>query len=354
VEPLRPLVADDPEWTRLAEYLRQRLPSACGIDASQLAGEMDIAQFPGGHSNLTYLVRFGAFELVVRRPPTGPLPARAHDIAREHAWLSALHPLFPLTPQPYLFCDDVNVIGSVFCAMERRRGLVIRQDEPPAIQSPETRRRVSEAMVDTLAKLHAVSVTKGPLVKLGKPKGFVSRQIANWTERWHAAQTTLVPDVDAVAAWLAAHAPADPSTPSVVHGDYKLDNVMLDADDPGRIVAIFDWEMAALGDPLVDLGILLAYWGPTGPPDANGHAVITERPGWLTGDDLVERYARASKRDVSAIRFYEVFALFKIAIVVQQLFARYVRGESRDERFARFDVRVAYLAARATGCISTR
>jgi aminoglycoside phosphotransferase (APT) family kinase protein len=354
VEPLRPLVADDPEWTRLAEYLRQQLP-ASGIDASQLAAEMDIAQFPGGHSNLTYLVRFGAFDLVVRRPPPGPLPANAHDIGREHAWLSALHPLFPLAPQPYLFCDDPNVIGSVFCAMERRRGLVIRQDEPPAIQSAESRTRVSHAMVDTLAQLHAVPVAKGLLSKLGKPKGFVGRQIANWTERWHAAQTTLVPDLDSVATWLAAHVPRDPAGPSVVHGDYKLDNVMLDTDEPSRIVAVFDWEMAALGDPLVDVGLLLAYWGRTAPPDANGHAgAITERAGWLTRDEIVERYARASKRDVSAIRFYEVFALFKVAIVVQQLFARYVRGESKDERFARFDTRVAYLAARAAGCISTR
>lgn len=354
MEPLRPLVADDPEWTRLAEYLRQRLP-ACGIDASRLAGDMDIAQFPGGHSNLTYLVRFGAFELIVRRPPPGPLPPKAHDVAREHTWLSALHPRFPLAPQPYLLCDDPNVIGSVFCAMERRRGLVIRQDEPPTMRSPDSRRRASEAVVDTLAALHAVTVANGPLAKLGKPKGFVSRQVTSWSERWREAQTTLVPDIDAIAAWLTTHLPPDPATPSVVHGDYKLDNVMIDADEAGRIVAVLDWEMAALGDPLVDLGILLAYWGPTARPDPNGHpTLITDRPGWLTRDDIVERYALASQRDVSAIRFYEVFALFKVAIVVQQLFARYVRGESKDERFARFDTRVTYLAARATGCISAR
>ena len=149
--------------------------------------------------------------------------------------------------------------------------------------------------------------------------------------------------------------PARPGHASVVHGDFKLDNVMLDAADPTRLVAVLDWEMAALGDPLVDLGILLAYWGPTAPPGHDDDLVtVTERPGWLTRDEMIERYARASGRDVSAIRFYEAFALFKVAGVIQQLFARYARGETKDERYARFDVRVAYLAERAAGCISAR
>ena len=353
MEPLRPLVADDPEWTRLAQYLRERLP-ASGVTAD-LTVPMDIAQFPGGHSNLTYLVRFGSFELVVRRPPAGPLPPKAHDIAREHAWLAALNPVFPLAPRAYLVCQDLNVIGAVFCAMERRRGLVVRRDEPPALQSPESRRRVSEGIVDTLASLHAIDVTGGALASLGKPVGFTTRQVNGWTERWERSRTTPVKDLDSVAAWLATHVPPDPATASVVHGDFKLDNVMLDEQDPARLVAVFDWEMAALGDSLVDLGILLAYWGPTAPP---GHdddlSTVTDRPGWLTRDAIVDRYARRSGRDVSNILFYEVFALFKVAIVVQQLFARYARGETKDERYARFDARVAYLGGRAAGCISAR
>jgi aminoglycoside phosphotransferase (APT) family kinase protein len=353
VEPLRPLDADDPEWTRLARYLRERLPAA-GVTAD-LAVPMDVAQFPGGHSNLTYLVRFGSFELVVRRAPPGPLPPRAHDMGREHAWLGALNPVFPLAPRPYLVCQDLSVLGGVFYAMERRRGLVVRRDEPPGLQSAKLRRRISEGLIDTLASLHGVDVTGGPLASLGKPAGFIERQVNGWTERWERSRTTPVKELDSVAAWLATHIPSDPPAASVVHGDFKLDNVMLDETEPDRLVAILDWEMAALGDPLVDLGILLAYWGPTAPPGHDDALVtVTERPGWLTREEMVERYARVSGRDVSAIRFYEAFALFKVAGVIQQLFARYARGETRDERYARFDVRVAYLAERAAGCISAR
>ena len=350
MEPLRPLVNDDPEWKRLARHLREHLPAA-GI-AADFETPMDIAQFPGGHSNLTYLVRFGSFELVVRRPPAGPLPPRAHDVGREHAWLAALNPVYPLAPKPYLVCEDVNVIGAVFCAMERRRGLVVRRDEPLSLQSPELRRQVGEAVIDSLVALHEVDVTHGPLARLGKPAGFMKRQVKGWSDRWTWAKTTELKDMDAVAAWLAAHVPPDPAVPSVVHGDPKLDNVMLDEDDPTRLVAVLDWEMAALGDPLADLGILLAYWGPTAPPGHDEHSMVfTERPGWPTHDELVERYARFSGRDVSDIRFYEAFALFKVAGVVQQLFARYARGETNDDRYARFDARAAYLASRAAWCI---
>jgi aminoglycoside phosphotransferase (APT) family kinase protein len=353
VEPLRPLDADDPAWTRLARYLRERLPAA-GVTAD-LAVPMDVAQFPGGHSNLTYLVRFDSFELVVRRAPAGPLPPKAHDMGREHAWLAALNPVFPLAPRPYLICEDPNVIGTVFCAMERRRGLVVRRNEPPWLQSPEVRRRISEGIVDTLASLHALDVTGGALASLGRPAGFIARQVNGWRERWERSRTTPVKDLDSVAAWLATHVPPDAATASVVHGDFKLDNVMIDETDPGHLAAVLDWEMAALGDPLVDLGILLAYRGPTAPPGHDDDLItVTERPGWLTREDMIERYARVSGRDVSAIRFYEAFALFKVAGVIQQLFARYARGETKDERYARFDVRVAYLAERAAGCISDR
>jgi aminoglycoside phosphotransferase (APT) family kinase protein len=353
VDLLLPLDADQPEWRRLAHYLRAHLPAG-GMDPAALSAEMDVAQFPGGHSNLTYLVRFGACEVVVRRPPDGPLPPKAHDIAREHRWLTALGPRLPLVPRTYFLCEDPTIIGHVFYVMERRRGRIIRHDEPLALASPEARRRTSEAIVDALAELHAVDVS-GELASLGKPTGFVERQIRGWTERWHKAQTTLVPQLDTVAAWLLDHRPAEPTRAGIVHGDYKLDNVMLDDDDPGRVVAILDWEMAALGDPLVDLGILLAYWGPTSPPEpGKQESIFTTRQGWLTREAIVERYAGKSGRDVTQITFYEAFALFKIAIVIQQLFARYIRGETKDERYAAFDRRVAYLAMRAAGCISAR
>jgi aminoglycoside phosphotransferase (APT) family kinase protein len=275
-------------------------------------------------------------------------------MAREFRWLSAMHGVFPLAPRPYLLCEDLDVIGSVFYAMERRHGLVVRTEEPPALASFEARRRLSEAMIDTLADLHAIDVTAKGLHALGKPAGFVERQVRGWSERWHRSKTTPFPEMDALAEWLRAHLPADPAAPSVVHGDFKLDNIMLDPDDVGRIVAVFDWEMSALGDPLVDLGIVLAYWSPTAPPEQHDAlTTITHRPGYLTPADVVERYAARSGRDVSGIRYYEIFALFKIAVVIQQIYYRYVQGQTTDRRFATFDARVAYLARHAASLAGT-
>jgi aminoglycoside phosphotransferase (APT) family kinase protein len=334
------------DWPRLVAWLRERLPS-CRIPGLDASVEPDVAQFPGGHSNLTYLVRFGDTDVVVRRPPFGPVPPTAHDMAREFRWLSAMHSVFPLAPQPYLLCEDTDVIGCVFYAMERRRGVVVRTEEPQALANPAARRRLSEAMIDTLADLHAIDVAANGLSGLGKPTGFVERQVRGWSERWLRAQTTTLPEMDALAAWLREHLPADP-TPAIVHGDFKLDNVMLDPGDVGRIVAVFDWEMSALGDPLVDVGIVLAYWSPTAPPSQrDALTTVIDRPGYFTKPEIVERYAARSRRDLSGIRFYEIFAVFKIAVVIQQIYFRYVQGQTTDARFASFGARVEFLAQHA-------
>ena len=337
------------DWPALVEWLRERLP-ACEVPGLDVTRQPVIAQFPGGHSNLTYLVRFGDVDIVVRRPPLGPVAPTAHDMAREFRWLSAMHRVFPLAPRPYLLCEDVSVVGSIFYAMERRCGLVVRAEEPAAVANPAARRRISEALIDTLADLHAIDVAERGLGGLGKPAGFVERQVRGWTDRWQRSQTTPLPEMDALAAWLRDHLPGDPPAPSVVHGDFKLDNVMLDPDDVGRVVAVFDWEMSALGDPLVDLGILLAYWGPTAPPEQrDALTTITDRPGYLTKDEMIARYGERSGRDLSRIRYYEIFAVFKIAVVIQQIYYRYVNGQTSDGRFATFDARVAYLARHAAG-----
>jgi aminoglycoside phosphotransferase (APT) family kinase protein len=317
-----------------------------GLDLSR---EMEVSQFPGGHSNLTYLLRFGGGELVMRRPPLGPVAPKAHDMAREYRWLAALHPAFPLAPRPYLLCEDAGVIGSVFYVMERRRGVVVRHEEPLGLANhPEERRRVSEVLVDTLADLHAVDVTAGPLSELGKPAGFVGRQVNGWTDRWRRSKIEEIPEMDALATWLSARLPSDPVEPSVVHGDFKLDNVLLDPLDLGHMVAVFDWEMSALGDPLVDLGILLAYWAPTAPPSQrDALTTVTDRPGWLSSAEIVDRYAARSGIDVSGLRYYQTFALFKIAVVIQQIFYRYKQGQTDDPRFATFGDRVVYLARAA-------
>lgn len=348
-EDARPVRATEQlEWPRLDAYLREHLPS-CRIAGLHLSRAMDVEQFLGGHSNLTYLVRFGDTDLVLRRPPFGPVPPTAHDMSREHRWLAAMHPVFPLAPRPYLYCDDPSVIGAPFYMMERRRGLVIRDEEPaPVADRPDVRRTVSEALVDALAALHAIDVTGAGLSGLGKPAGFVARQVRGWTERWRLSKISDVADMEALAEWLVAHLPPDPEQPSVVHGDFKLDNVMLDAREVGRLVAVFDWEMSALGDPLVDVGILLAYWSQAGSHDLrDGLAAVVSRPGWFSRDEIIERYAQRSGRDLSGIRFYETFALFKVAVVVQQIFYRYTRGQTDDPRFAHFDLRVNAFAGQA-------
>jgi aminoglycoside phosphotransferase (APT) family kinase protein len=335
-------------WPALAKYLRWELADR-SIPGLDLARDMEVSQFPGGHSNLTYLLKFGGAELVLRRPPLGPVAPKAHDMAREYRWLSAVHPIFPLAPRPYLLCEDPAVVGSVFYVMERRRGIVVRQDEPIGLaHRPEVRRRLSESLIDTLVTLHAVDVTREAIAQLGKPAGFVERQVRGWTSRWEGSRTDDVPEMETLAKWLLDHLPAEPDVPTIVHGDYKLDNILLDALDVSRPIAIFDWEMSALGDPLVDLALLLVYWKPTVPPALrDGQTYVTENDGYLTKDQLVERYATQSGRDLSNIRYYETFAVFKLAVIIQQIYSRYVKKQTDDPRFARFGERVAYLAREA-------
>jgi len=338
----------------LERYLRQHLPDLMpGQDLDEAA--IEIEQFPGGHSNLTYLVRLGGHDFVLRRPPFGPVAPTAHDMPREFKLLREINPVFPLAPRPYLLCDDPDVIGAPFYLMERRRGLVIRRDIPPEIgEDLSMRKRVSEAMVDTLASLHRVDVYSGGLANIGKPVGFVSRQVRGWTERWHRSKTSELPEIEEVISWLADRIPAEPDAEAgrpatLVHNDFKLDNVMLDPSDPARVVAVLDWEMCTVGDPLIDFGILLCYWAMKDDPEARRESIspVTTQAGWLKRSEMVERYSEQTGRDVSGIAFYETFALFKVAVVLQQIYFRYVRGQTHDERFKDFGRRVEGLARAA-------
>jgi aminoglycoside phosphotransferase (APT) family kinase protein len=333
----------------LDDYARAKLSAVLGAQFDS-PGEISIEQFPGGHSNLTYLLRFGEHEFVMRRPPFGPVPPKAHDMAREYRILEAVHPVYSFAPRPLVLCEDRSVIGSTFYIMERRHGLVVRTTEPPALaDQPLKRREVSEALVNALADLHNVDIEKHGLRTLGKPTGFVERQVHGWTERWHGSQTTELPQVDALAAWLVERLPPEPPRPTLVHGDFKLDNVMLDASDVGRVVAVFDWEMSAVGDPLIDLGILLAYWVHVATlSQADAVTSVTHLPGWFTRAEVLQHYGARVGFDLQNITFYEVFAVFKLAVVLQQIFFRYHRGQTDDPRFAGLDERVAWLVAVAT------
>jgi aminoglycoside phosphotransferase (APT) family kinase protein len=337
--PVRP--GEELDRAALAAYLRGRLPGA--------EAPLILQQFPGGHSNLTYLVECGGHEYVLRRPPLGPVAPTAHDMAREYRVLSGLAPVFPPAPRPYLLCEDTAVLGAPFYVMERRHGLVVRTRIPPEIGADAARRRrVSEAVVDTLATLHGVDWAAAGLAGLGRPQGFVERQVRGWAERYELARTRDIPAIRDLARWLAERIPPAPA-PTLLHNDFKLDNLMLDRADPGRVVAVLDWEMATLGDPLVDVGILLCYWPEADDPPGRRQSIsgVTAEPGFLGRREVLARYARATGRDVSRITFYETFALFKIAVVVQQIYVRYQRGQTRDPRFASFEARVAGLAETA-------
>ncbi len=298
-----------------------------------LGTPVSVEQFPGGHSNLTYLVRTPDRELVLRRAPLGPVPPKAHDMAREFAILRALSPVFPAAPQAIALCEDPGVIGAVFYLMERRCGRILRN--PSGVEGGAA----SVAFTECLARLHAVDISSADVAAIGRPEGFLERQISGWSDRWRKAETADQPDASAVMDFLASTRPQSPA-PSVVHNDYKLDNVVFD-ESLSRIEAVLDWEMTTLGDPLADLGLTLCYWtigSAYGPPQG---------PGWYRRQQLIERYATVTGRDVSRIGWYETLGVFKLAVILQQIYTRWVRGQTSDERFRDFGPRVRLLMARA-------
>lgn len=314
---------------RLQAWLRGKLPGT--------GQAMRVRQFAGGKANLTYLLEFGPdHELVLRRPPLGPYAPSAHDMGREYRVLSVLHRAFALAPQAYLFCDDEDVLGAPFFIMERRHGIVVRGQMPAAYAGmPGAQRQMSAALADALADFHAVDYAALGLSELGRPAGFIERQVAGWHRRWQRAKQDDDPRVDSIHSWLAAHLPKSAYS-SLVHNDYKLDNSMYRRDDPARIAAIFDWDMCTLGDPLSDLGMLLTYW--TQPDDPQRVRAIGAMPddgaGFFSRRELLQRYARRSGRDLANMRFYHVLGVYRLLVILQQIYIRYRRGFTQDQRFA--------------------
>jgi aminoglycoside phosphotransferase (APT) family kinase protein len=326
--PVRP--GEELDAGRLAEYLRATL----GLEAP-----LQVDQFPGGHSNLTYLVRVGGRELVLRRPPFGSTVKAAHDMGREVRVLSALGPVFAKAPRVVAFCEDEAVLGARFYLMERVRGVILRSAAPKGLAiSPEAVSRLCAALVDTLVELHGLDYEAAGLGGFGNPEGYALRQVTGWTKRYRDAQTSEVSEMEAVAGWLAAHVPA-PAGASLLHNDYKHDNLVLDPADPARIVGVLDWEMSTTGDPLMDLGTALAYWVEEGDDEALKAIAFspTRLPGSDTRRRLVARYAERRGRAVHDLDFYYCFGLFKTAVVVQQIYFRFRQGVTRDPRFAGLD-----------------
>ena len=311
----------------LADFLRGRLP---GTDAP-----LTVRQFGGGKANLTYLLDYGSHEYVLRRPPLGDVAESAHDMKREYTVLDRLHQAFPLAPEAHLYCDDEDLIGAEFFVMERRHGVVVRERLPSSYRDIEDApRRMTRTLIDVLADLHAVDHAAIGLGDLGKPEGFIERQVEGWHRRWHQAKPDDLPTMDAVYHWLRDHLPARPDA-TLVHNDYKLDNLMLAPDAPGAPVAVFDWDMCTLGDPLSDLGALLTYWvQPDDPAPFRQFATMPVDARFPDRGTLVRRYAERSGRDVSSIRFYHTLGLYRLTVIVAQIYIRYQRGQTQDDRFA--------------------
>jgi aminoglycoside phosphotransferase (APT) family kinase protein len=327
------------------ELPRERLASWLG---SRLAGgeEIQILQFPAGHSNLTYLIRthIPASEYVLRRAPLGPVPARAHDMVREFRVLSAVYPHYRLAPQPVTVCEDASIIGTPFFVMERRRGVVARHGVPGEYRhKADAPAQMSQALIDSLADLHLIDVEAAGLGGLGRPVGFLQRQVEGWSERWKRAVTEPVPAMDPVMEWLASERP-EPRRVAMLHQDYKFDNVMFAPRDPSRMTAVLDWEMATLGDPLADLGLTLTYWSL---PEAQKVAGMEQGAGWWNRERMIERYVEKTGFSVEGLHWYEVLGTFKLAVIVQQIYARYAHGQTADPRFAAMGDMAAGLAERA-------
>lgn len=312
-----------------------------------------VEQFPSGASNLTYYLKNGSFEAVLRRPPFGPLPPKAHDMQREAAILTKLHPQFPLAPKPYVFCEDTSLIGGPFYVMEYRSGVVLDDRFPADVTpTPDLCERISYAVIDTLADLHAVDYRAAGLESIGHPEGFLTRQVHGWIERYTRSRTDDVAGVEQVTRWLTERVPESPG-PTVIHNDFKLNNIVLHEERVDQPVAVVDWEMTTIGDPLMDLAITLGYWVHGDDPDGLRKMLptVTQMPGFLRREALIERYAARTGRDLSNIDYYMVFAYFKLAVILQQIYVRFKRGQTQDERFATFGQRVALVIAHAASLV---
>lgn len=326
---------------KLAVYLRGRLPGS--------ENSLMVRQFGGGAANLTYLLDYGTHAYVLRRPPLGPVARSAHDMGREYKVLSVLDQAFPYAPRAFLYCEDPEVIGTDFLVMERRQGIVVRRSIPAAYAGEsDAPRRMSKALVDALAAFHAVDYAAIGLEDLGRPAGFIERQVEGWYRRWQKAQTHDLPEMDVLYAWLKENLPPSQHF-SLIHNDYKLDNVMLSPHDPGELVAVFDWDMCTLGDPMSDLGALLTYWTePSDPPWLQAVAMMPVGDlGFMTRQELVERYAERSGRSVDNINFYHALGLFRLVVIIAQIYIRYKRGQTQDARFAAFEQMIPLMARAA-------
>ena len=341
---LPPLIHEE----NLRSYLAQHLP---GEDAP-----LEVTRISGGHSNETFFIHRGSQEWVLRRPPRGPLLPTAHDVLREYRVLKALNTTTVPTPKVLLACTDPEVIGAPFYLMEEVHGIVVRQELPSYAYEAAGRRAISIALIDALVDLHEADWRAIGLEDFGKPEGYLERQLRRWSGQLEKSRQRPLPDLDAVTSWLAAHIPQSGAA-TIVHGDYRLDNVMMDNDSP-HVLAIFDWEMATIGDPLADVGYLLSFWREPSDPEPEFTSEMwraMEQPGFLTRAEIADYYAERTGRPVRDLAFYEALAIWKLAILLEGSYSRHRSGTTDDPFFAKLGEGVPALARRALGvCHSSR
>jgi len=316
-------------WHKLEDYLKVEIP--------ELSGDMEVAQFHGGHANLTYLLTFGKQELILRRPPFGKIAPGAHDMKREYKVLSKLYKHFSPAPKAYHLCENEDVIGSKFVILERKRGVIVRTQIIDCFREYDRiEERIADAMIKAQATLHLVDYEKADLQNLGRPEGFLERQLNGWSKRWQLSQTADNNDMDTIQQWLHDDIPTTQQT-SIIHNDIKPDNCQFQADNPDQVTAIFDWDMCTLGDPLIDFATTLSYW-----PDTRfDRSKYKNLPVTLLGNFppksfLINRYQEYTSFDLSRLLWYEVFAYWKGAVIAQQLYKRYIDGHTKDERMKKF------------------
>lgn len=330
-KPRKPRKGEELDAHIVDSYLRDSIPG--------LEGDISIKQFPSGNSNLTYSIGYNNRELILRRPPAGTKAKSAHDMGREYRVLNALKDEFPYCPRPLVYCEDESVMGSSFYVMERIEGIIFRKDIPEGlVYTPEEMTRLNENFVQLWADLHAIDYKKVGLENFGRPEGYVKRQVDGWTKRYRNARTPDAPDFEKVMQWLHDNMPEDSLRPCIIHNDFKPDNLVLNPDNPTEIIGLLDWEMATIGDPLMDLGGGLAYWVQEGDPDnlIGIHQQVTMEKGCLTREQIISLYSKITGRAVDNFNFYYCFGLFRLAVISQQIYYRAYHGQSSNPAFKLF------------------
>ncbi|RPJ15066.1 MAG: phosphotransferase family protein [Desulfobacteraceae bacterium] len=337
------------DTARMEEFIKDSIPG--------LNGPLQINQFPKGHSNLTYLLTMGDREFVLRRPPFGRKAKSAHDMSREYRILKALRPVYKYCPEPFVYSEDETVMGCPFYIMQRIRGVILRRDFPANLTlAPSQVKELYQKVLRIQYELHTIDYCSIGLENLGKPYGYVKRQVTGWCERYRAAKTPDAPDAEKVMAWLEEHMPPDTNKPGIIHNDFKLDNIVLDESDPLNVVGVLDWEMATIGDPLMDLGSSLAYWVQKDDhPDLLAIRMMpTNADGAPTREELVKLYCELAGIETGGFDFYYCFGLFRLAVIAQQIYYRYYHGQTKDERFKMMIIGVHVLERAACRIAETK